>query len=464
MNERFIGREDEVRRLEYAWNSGEFEFVVVYGRRRVGKSFLIENFIKDKQGVYFEAVQKSNVNNLILLSRAVSASLYGNDSLSYSSFIDIFDDIAKRAEKERFYFVLDEIAYLSESFPDIIGLLQHYVDIVFRKTKLMLILSGSSRRFIEEKILSSESPLYDRRTLLIKLLPFSTFETAKMFPSWSIKDISIAHVITGGIPYYQNFLKRHKNINDAIYSEFFLPGSSLFTEARLFLMSEYRSVGAYEAVLSQLADGVTDVSKIRDKTGYSDSNVSQMLSSLSYQGITEKRHKILNRGNNKGWKIRDGYFAFFYHFVFPYASLIERNKGLAPFNKAISSMDAFIGKQMENSFHDYVLTNSGLLITDIGSIDFANPLTRQNEEVDLFGKAGDTYILGECKWLNEKVSSSVFYRLEDRAGQLIGKEEKVKYFILSLSGFEEELLKLSEKRSDLTLITGSSLFGHSERA
>ena len=91
-------------------------------------------------------------------------------------------------------------------------------------------------------------------------------------------------------------------------------------------------------------------------------------------------------------------------------------------------MDAFIGKQMENSFQDYVLTNSGLLITDIGSIDFANPLTRQNEEVDLFGKAGDTYILGECKWLNEKVSSSVFYRLEDRAGQLIGKEEKVKYY------------------------------------
>ena len=79
-------------------------------------------------------------------------------------------------------------------------------------------------------------------------------------------------------------------------------------------------------------------------------------------------------------------------------------------------------------------------------------------------KVGDTYILGECKWLNEKVSSSVFYRLEDRAGQLIGKEEKVKYFILSLSGFEEELLKLSEKRPDLTLITGSSLFGHSERA
>ena len=162
MEERFIGRRDELARLEKVWNSGSFEFVVIYGRRRVGKSFLIDVFREGKSGVYFEAVEGgTEVTQLRLMSRAVSNGLYGSDSLVYPDFISIFDDIAKKAASERFYLAIDEISYLCESCPEMVGLLQHYVDVVFRNTKLVLILSGSSRRFIEEDILSS--PVRDGR-------------------------------------------------------------------------------------------------------------------------------------------------------------------------------------------------------------------------------------------------------------------------------------------------------------
>lgn len=459
MKEQLVGREKEMARLENAWNSGKFEFIVIYGRRRVGKSFLIDAFCESKNGVYYEAVDGgTEVTQLRLMSRAVSRGLYGNENLVYPDFVSILDDVAKRAVDERFFLALDEISYLCESCPEMIGLLQHYVDTVFSKTKLVLILSGSSRHFIEENVLGRHSPLYGRRTEQIKLFPFSPSETARMFPSWSIHDLAVAHVITGGIPYYQSFLARHDNILEAIHDEFFMPGSSLFTEAELFMRGIYRKIGTYESVLSQIASGTLDVSKISSKTGLSEANISAALSSLASQEIVAKKEKIAGHGLGRGWRITDGYFAFFYRYVQPYYSLIERGKGEAACNNALDSLDGFVSKHIEYAFREYVLSESGFLITSIGSIDFPNPIQKRNEEVDLFGKADDGWVVGECKWQNNPVHRDVFNLLEMRKMLLVG-EDKAEYFLLSRSGFDDEMLALSQSRSDIHLITGEELFG-----
>ena len=459
MEQELIGRKRELGILNAAYESGKFEFAVIYGRRRVGKSFLIEHFLKNKNAIYFEAVHRAGQKNLLLLSRTVANALYDNESIEYSSYIGVFDDIAKKARDERLVFVIDEISYLAEDDEAFLGLLQHYVDGAFKKSKLMLILSGSSRRFIEEKILSNPSPLYDRRTLQLKLMPFSTEESAQMFSNWSLHDVAAAHVITGGIPYYENFLARHATIDEALRSEFFLPGSSLFTEARLFLMSEYRAVSSYESVLMQLAAGVVEVSKIRDKTGLSDANISQMLISLEGQEIVERKKKVVDRGVAKGWRISDGYFLFYYKYVFPYFSLIERGHGNGAAMKAISSLDSFVGKAMEKYFIEYVLSHSELLITEIGSIDFPNPTKRGNEEVDLIGRYDGGFILGECKWQNDKTGLSVFLILQERSRMLFPQGAEIKYYILSRCGFTDELEMEGSKRNDLTLIPGEDLFG-----
>lgn len=453
-----IGRKEEYAKLERAYQSGNFEFVVIYGRRRIGKSYLLEYFLESHEGLYFEAVEKDSGNNLALMSSVVSEYLYGKAALQYPSFIEIFRDIAEKAQDHRFVFVIDEISFLSEAVPGMIGLLQHFVDSVFKKTKLMLILSGSSRRFMEEEILADPSPLYGRRTLQIKLQPFSPSESREMFPLWSLHDVAAAHVISGGIPYYEAFLARHTGIEEAIRQEFFQPGSSLFTEARLYLMGEYRAIGSYERVLNQVASGTGEVSEIRDKTGLSDANASQMLVSLCSQDIVARKEKIAGKGISRGWKMADGYFAYFYRFVYPFSSLIEKGMGEAPFKRAIDNLDSFIGKRIESAFRDYVLMNSGLLITELGSIDFPNPKTRTNEELDLVGKADDVILLGECKWKKERMGLSVLKTLEERGRMLFGEDAEKHYFLLSGSGFQDDLLRLASERKDITLITGEELF------
>lgn len=458
MKDMFIGRQEELSRLEKVWNSDKFEFVVIYGRRRVGKSFLIDAFSDNKKGIYFEAVdggtEKTQIN---LFSRAVASGLYGTDNLVYRDFISIFDDIAKRAENERIYLAIDEISYLCESCSEMVGLLQHYVDVVFKNTKLVLILSGSSRRFIEENILGRQSPLYGRRTEQIKLYPFSTQETAKMLSGWNIQDLAIAHVISGGIPYYLSFFKRHDNAIEAIHDEFFNPGSSLFTEAKLFMSGIYRKPGTYESILNEIAHGSYEVNKISGKTGISEANVSVALSSLSSQDIVSRREKIEGHGIKRGWEIVDGYFAFYYQFVYPYHSLIERGAGEAAFKNAIENLDLFISRRIEFSFREYVLNNSGLLISSIGSIDFPNPINRRNEKIDLFGKSDKGWIVGECKWQKREVNPEVFSLLELRKKLLVG-EDHADYFLLSKSGFSEEMKLMATKMSDIHLITGKELF------
>lgn len=464
MEERFIGRRDELARLEKVWNSGSFEFVVIYGRRRVGKSFLIDVFREGKSGVYFEAVEGgTEVTQLRLMSRAVSNGLYGSDSLVYPDFISIFDDIAKKAASERFYLAIDEISYLCESCPEMVGLLQHYVDVVFRNTKLVLILSGSSRRFIEEDILSRQSPLYGRRTEQMRLFPFATAEMSEMFPLWNVSDLASAYVITGGVPYYLSFLSRHEDIRSAIHDEFFLPGSSLLTEAELFMKGIYRKTSTYDAILSQLAGGTNEVSKISGKTGLSEANVSTALSSLAAQGIVARREKIAGHGIGRGWELINGYFAFYYRYVYPYRSLIERGHGEAAFETAIEALDGFTAKGIEAVFREYVLSHSGLLITAIGSIDFPNPAMRRNEELDLFGQSNDGWIIGECKWQGHPVHRDVLDLLEMRTLLLVG-DEKTHCFLLSKSGFSDDLIALSRDRDDIRLITGEELFGRQPSA
>ena len=460
MNQKIIGRKSELARLDKCWNSGKFEFIVLYGRRRVGKSFLIDAFSEGKRGISFEAVDGATVTTqLRLLSRAVSKGLYGNENLVYQDFISILDDVSAKARGERLYFALDEISYLSESYPEIAGLLQHYVDTVFKETKLVLILSGSSRRFIEDNILGKQSPLYGRRTEQIRLFPFSAKESAEMFNDWSLDDVAAAHVITGGIPYYLSFLRRHTDIKEAIHKEFFIPGGGLFTEAELFMKGVYRKTGTYDSVLSQLSSGNNEVNKISGKTGLTEANVSTALASLASQNITARREKIEGKGNGRGWEIIDSYFAFYYRFVYPYYSLIERGRGEAAFDNAIFHLNEFIAEWIEKVFREYVLSESGLLITSIGSIDFPNPVRKRNEEVDLFGASKNGWIIGECKWQSKPIHSDVFSLLSMRKILLVGEEDRADYFLLSKSGFADDLLSVADNRDDIHLITENELFG-----
>ena len=160
----FIGRTVEMSELNRLYGTGSFEMPVIYGRRRVGKTRLITEFIQGKKAIYFQARRTNAEADLHGFSQAILAGSVGVAGVSFRSFDEAFDALATMARTERLIVVIDEYPYLAQSNPEISSLLQDKIDHLYKETKLMLILCGSSLSFMEEQVLGYESPLYGRRT------------------------------------------------------------------------------------------------------------------------------------------------------------------------------------------------------------------------------------------------------------------------------------------------------------
>ena len=451
----FVARDKDLFRLESLWNKDEFNFVAVYGRRRVGKTALIREFVKNKPHLYFQAT-KDKQFNLVNFSASIGKTFFGSaDIPPFTSFASALSVFFTHLDKSTgFVLILDEVSYLAESDDTFLSVLQSFVDNEFPSSKLMLILCGSNSTFMEENVLGLKSPVYGRRAFPMKVIPFSLSETALMLPSWTLEEIAQAHTITGGIPYYLSFLKEHENIREAIKEEFFTPGGRLLTEARLLLMMELRAVDMYESILYLIARGNNEVSNISSKSGKDKAVVSQALANLARLGITKRREPFEGVGVARGWNIEDGYFLFFYKYVFPYISSIEFDAGDAAFNSAVSDIDTFTGREMEKVFRRYILTSYIRPVSKIAGIEFPNPKSKQNEEIDLVALIPpDAMLFGECKWKRAKVDISVYNLLQRRAEMAYPKVKNKFYSILSRSGYEDNLIKLADTIDNLLLLT-----------
>ena len=455
----YIGRKKEFAILESKWNTEGFSFGVLYGRRRVGKTSLLYNFLKGKKAIFLQSTKDMNYN-LLKLSSAIGKIFFDNPDIPpYASFASALSAIVKNAGKERIALVFDEISYLAESDKTILSVLQSFVDQEFRETNLFLILCGSNMSFMERDLLGVNSPVYGRRTFQIKLQPFLINETASMLNAWSLEDIATAHAITEGIPYYLSFFKEHKSIEEAIEAEFFTAGGRLYTESRLYLMMELRSLELYDSILSLLAAGCNEVSIIADKSKKDKSSVSQALQKLTELGIVRKKKKIAGKGIDRGWLFADGYFHFFYRYVYPYSEMIELGSGNALLKKALSELPAFVGHRMENVFHKYILMNSPYLIREIGNMEFPDRETRKSEEIDLVAVTAEgTMLFGECKWKSEPIGKESYEELQRRSYLAFPSIDAKAYYILSRSGFKDDIRKIAEdSNGTITLIEGKDL-------
>ena len=457
--ESYIGRKKELAILESRWNAEGFSFGVLYGRRRVGKTSLLYNFLRDKKSIFVQSTKDMNYN-LMKLSSGIGRIFFDNPEIpQYTSFASALSAIAKNAGKERIALVFDEVSYLAESDKTILSVLQSFVDQEFRETNIFLILCGSNMSFMERDLLGVNSPVYGRRTFQIKLQPFLINETASMLNEWPLEDIAAAHAITEGIPYYLSFFKEHKSINEAIRAEFFTAGGRLYTEGRLYLMMELRSLELYDSILTLLASGCNEVSIIADKSKRDKSSISQALQKLSDLGIVRKKEKIAGKGIDRGWLFADGYFLFFYRYVYPYSEMIELGAGDALLKKALSELPAFVGHRMENVFQKYILMNSAYLIREIGNVEFPDKAARKSEEIDLVAVTAEgTMLFGECKWKSEPIGKEVYDELQRRSTMAYPSIDDKAYYLLSRSGFREDIRKIAEESNGaVTLIEGKDI-------
>ena len=264
----FIGREQELTFLNESYNSNHAEMVVVYGRRRVGKTELITKFCEDKPNIFYAAKECSDGVQLQSFSKAIVS--YAPEQFK---FVDNFRDweqafsaLTDIKTDKKLVVVIDEFPYMVRNNKSIPSILQNLWDHMLKNTNIMLILSGSSMSFIEDEILGYKNPLYGRTTGIYKLEPLPYTDAIKFFPNYSDEDKVIAYAILGGIPHYLQQFDPQKTVEENIKNTILRRGSILYNEVEFLLHEELREPSTYNTVIEAVALGNTEYNAILSKT------------------------------------------------------------------------------------------------------------------------------------------------------------------------------------------------------
>ena len=239
----FFGRKRELEELTRLYETDKFQCVVMYGRRRVGKTALITEFIKDKEAVYFTGQETNAKENLENLSSSIFriSKDFADASPQFNNYKDALEAVFSLAATRRVVFAIDEYPYLAGSYKGVSSLLQACIDKHKDNSKLFLILCGSSLSFMENQVLGYKSPLFGRRTAQFRILPFDYAQTREYFSgSYDAPDIAVLYAVTGGVPHYMSFIAHQSTIADNIKMNFLKHTGYLFEEPTNLIKQECR--------------------------------------------------------------------------------------------------------------------------------------------------------------------------------------------------------------------------------
>jgi AAA+ ATPase superfamily predicted ATPase len=461
----FVGRERELKKLNDMYGSGKFEFAVVYGRRRVGKTTLINEFCRGKRTMFYTAFESTSEDNRAGLSRSFFHLTEPRvwSSPVFNDFTDIMDRIDSLSRTERLVLVIDEYPWLAEAEPAISSLLQQYIDHVFKDGKLFLILCGSSMSFMENQVLGHKSPLFGRRTAQFRVLPFDYRETALFHPSFAPEDNALVYGITGGVPLYVSYFSDSASMEENVARNFFEPNSPLFEEPSNLLKQELREPKTYNAILSAIAGGATRMNEIATKVGCESGPCAKYLSSLAELGIVERISPLTEPNSRKTiYKISDLLFAFWYRFVPHNLSSITtgRTDDIWDYD-ILRYLPDYMGAVFEKMAMDYLLKYKKTLPLDVGLTGrwWGNdPERREQTDIDLviFSHDEKKALFGECKYRNEKTGPEVLKELERRSLLLTGPQQRF-YALFSKAGFTPAALK-SAKSTGASAVTLEEMY------
>lgn len=466
----FLCREKELGILNKRYRNNSFECAVIYGRRRIGKTALINEFVSGKKAIYYSALKSTARDNLIALSKAVY--VYSNpDALEapeYPSFDAALSAITYIAKKEKVVLVIDELPYLAEADESILSRLQHYIDHEWANTELFLILCGSSVSFMENKVLSEKSPLFGRRTCQLKIEPLTYLETAKFNPDLSPVENAMVFAITGGVPHYINKLDikgNNNSITDALKENFFDPSAYLFEEPGNLLRQELREPSIYNSIITAIANGNTKLGNIANATGLETSSCVQYINKLTELGIISKIEPVVDKSKRKTqYRITDQFFRFWYRFVPVNNMSIVSGNIKRLFDAAVwSYMSQYMGLSFEViclQYLTYYAENLPFVISDIGEWWGSIPVITETGEkrnieaqLDIVAvskkpnniSGGNSYIIGSCKYTNDPVGIDELGLIRTYAAKFTTAEDSCHYWLFSKSGFSDELTGIAEK-------------------
>ncbi len=449
----FYCREEELEVLNRRYLRGRFECVVLYGRRRIGKTALINEFCKDKPNIYFSALDASSGENLEALSGAIYVykDPSGTSAPIYRNYADALDAVTELSKEERLIFVIDEYPYLARAEHSVSSRLQHMIDHVWQNGQLFFILCGSSMSFMEHQILGYESPLYGRRTAQIKLQALDYREMTVFRPNLSTEEQALLYGITGGIPHYINKLDVEEDLDLALCENLFNSAGYLYEEPENLMKQELREPAIYNSIISAVAGGASRANEIATKAGLSSAVCAKYLQVLLELEILEKELPVTEKNGKKTlYKIGDSFFRFWYRFVAPDISMINAGKFSRIYEQTVKQkLSDYMGLIFEKMCREFILRyvkDLPFSLREIGQWWGSDAKTRRQVQIDMVGVSaeGDKYLIGSCKYRDRPVGMDELELLYYYA-DVFGKGSEYCYCIFSKGGFTENLKKAGQK-------------------
>lgn len=464
---RFIGRKNELHTLNTEYNRNS-SFVVIYGRRRVGKTTLIKEFLKNKTAFYYLATEELESQSMKRLANVIARTTKNTllQKIEFTDWLDLFQIIADYKPEEKKVLVIDEFPYLvrtNSAFPSI---LQNAWDEFLKDCNVMVILSGSLIGMMQKHALSYDSPLYGRRTAQMRLTPLSftsIYETQNLPFEQAVEQFAL----TGGVPKYLEFFEDGRPLEEQLKDAVFSKNGFLYEEPNFLLKSESLTAVNYFSIIKTIADGNHKLGKIANALGQESSSLTPYLSTLSDLGFIEKRTPITEKNPEKSRKglyfIADNFLRFWFCYVYPYKGELEldnmqivldeihkdfKEKFVAfayedickdifaklCSNNAISFVPSRIGSYWLNDY-------DGDTEIDVMSVD------HQNKQV----------FAGECKYHTKPVDAPVYFTLKekvDNAAEIRKSFPKynVIYGLFSKIGFTKRMLDIAKENPNILLI------------
>lgn len=452
---KFIGREEQLKRLDRVINTDELTFSLIYGRRRVGKSELVKQAVKrnNVKSFYYECKQVSEAGNAAGLGEIVSE-IMGLPKLGFSDIEAVLKYIFELSVKEKIILVLDEYPYLRENIKGMDSILQSLVDKYKDTSKITLIILGS---YVEvmRSLLEHSNPLYGRVDLTIDLKQMDYYESAYFYPNFSVEDKVRIYSVFGGIPYYNRLIDDSKSVKDNIIELIASSGARLENEVSMYLNAEISKITNANEVFEALSRGYTRYSDILSQSHVSSGpTLVDVLDKLMRMEVVVKTAPI-NDGNNKkkaGYYVSDNLSLFYYRYIFKYSSQMKIMDSEVFYKKYIETdfEEHYVPHIFETICRQYLIRMNRLgniepVFEKIGKYYYDNPVEHTNGEFDVVTEDENGYIFYEVKFKKTPVTDEIIEK-EISQVEAIGLN-CYKYVFISRSGFscqQREKVKLVE--------------------
>lgn len=446
----FVNRDSELAFLHRSYKENKPQLIVIYGKRRVGKTELVKQFSKDLPHIYFLADKAPDRDQLRQLSEKVGL-YFQDDFLQSRGFGNWYDFFKYIKTKEKFVMIFDEYPFLIESNPAMPSLFQKGWDEDLSKSAVYLVLLGSSIGMMETEVLDYRSPLFGRRTgqILVESLNFR--DAKKIFTATSNEIFMHYYSVLGGTPAYLRQFDPALDFWENIKSRILVPETYLYREPEFILREELREPRNYFSMLRAISMGKTRSAEIINETGFDKNIVGKYLSVLTDLKIIRRDVPVTEWGYEKSKKgiylLEDNYFRFWFSYVYPNRSFIEEGQSDYVLERKIKpSIDMFVSRTFEEVCRSYIRKGllEGMKFNRVGR------WWSKEGEIDIVGIAEDekTIITGEAKWSVNRVGMDI---LEDllRKSKLIEwcKDDRKEYYVLfSRSGFTKGLQKEAREK------------------